>query len=197
MSVGGGNGALTRLEVAQLVAVLADAYPRAPVSVETVKVYESLLADLEFEVTQQAVARLIATSKWFPTIAEIRAAVVEIRCGPRRSGVEAWGDVVKAIRFLGAYRLPTFDDPLVAECVRTAGWVNLCRSDNDAADRARFIELYEALREREHLDQVAGRKLTLRIGGGALRGGLRPAGEILAGLPVVSDASPQKGHEND
>lgn len=152
---------MTRAEAAKLVAILANAYPAARVTEETSELYEAMLADLDFGAVQRAAARHIATSKWFPTVAELRAAAVEVALGPRRTGLEAWGDVVAAIRFVGAYGAPRFDDALVAECVRTLGWRGLCLGDNEVSDRARFSELYESLAQRARVDAVAGESLSL------------------------------------
>lgn len=148
-------------EVTELVAVLVAAFPRPPIAEKTVAIYEQMLRDLAVEVAHRAVARLVATSKWLPTIAEIRAAAVEAQLGARRAGAEAWGDVNDAVRRVGRYGTPKFADPLVAEAVRSLGWLAICDSTNDVADRARFIELYDSLAVRARGDQVAGATLAL------------------------------------
>lgn len=154
---------MKKSEVTELVAILSATFTRPPMAEKTCQVYENMLADLERQAAHRAVSRLINTSKWLPTIAEIRAAAVELEHGARRAGAEAWGDVNEAIRKFGRYGVPEFSDPLVAECVRSFGWLSLCDSTNDTADRARFIELYESLAERSRRDQVAGSSLALPI----------------------------------
>lgn len=150
-------------EVCELVAVLSAAFVRPPMTERTCQVYERMLLDLDRETAHRAVARLVNTSKWLPTIAEIRAASVELNLGARRAGAEAWGDVSEAVRKFGRYQEPSFSDPLVAECVRSFGWLSICDSTNDIADRARFIELYDQLAERGRRDQVAGNALALPV----------------------------------
>ena len=152
---------MTGADVAELVAIMSAAFTRPPMTERTCQVYERMLVDLDREAAHRAVARLVNTSKWLPTIAEIRAAAVELQVGARRAGAEAWGDVVETIRRSGRYRTPEFTDPLVAECVRSLGWLSLCDSTNDTADRARFIELYDSLAERTRRDLVAGESLAL------------------------------------
>jgi hypothetical protein len=145
------------IEAAKLVAMLSAAYRDAPISEQTSEVYEAMLSDLDFAAGQQAVQRLICSSKWLPTVAEIRAAAADVKHGPVRAGGEAWGDLVEAIRRVGSYRpAPTFADPLVAECVKAMGWRELCLGSNDAADRAKFVALYDALAGRERAGIVAG-----------------------------------------
>lgn len=151
---------MTRVEAAKLVAMLLQAYPSAQFGPASSALYERMLADLDAGVCGAAVERLIGTSKWLPTIAEIRAMAADLRHGARRLGVEAYGDVVEATRRVGSYRPPPeFADPLVAECVKLLGWRNLCRGENEASDRARFIELYDGLSERQRTDAAAGRTL--------------------------------------
>ena len=38
-----------------------------------------------------------------------------------------------------------FTDPVTAQCVASLRWRELCDSENQAADRARFVELYDKL----------------------------------------------------
>ncbi len=150
---------MTRVEALKLVAMLVAAYPAAQVSEHTAELYAGMLLDLEFAAAQQAIARLIATEKFLPTVAEIRAMTLDVQRGPRRSALEAWGDVCEQARRKGALERPAFQDPITAECVRLMGWQYICRSSSDAADRARFAELYDTLQDRARADAVAGRAL--------------------------------------
>lgn len=157
---------MTPNESAKLVAMVLGAFPRGipqnpELARKTAEVYKRMILDLDYEVAEQAVARLITTSKFLPTIAEIRAAAVDMTQGAKRQGGEAWGDVNMEIRRVGRYDLPEFNDPLTAEAVNQLGWLSLCDSTNDVADRARFIELYDGLAERGRRDEVAGKALAL------------------------------------
>ncbi len=147
---------MTKADAAELVATLTAAFPNNRVDNRTMWVYQNMLADLDREAAHKAVARLICTRKFMPTVAEIRAAAVECERGARRLGGEAWGDVGMAVRKFGRNREPEFDDPTVAECVRQLGWLSLCNSTNEVADRARFIELYDGLAVQQRADLVAG-----------------------------------------
>ena len=90
------------------------------------------------------------------------------------------GDVLAEIRRTGVYGVPSFADPLVTECVRIMTWRGLCLGENEAADRARFIELYDGLATRWRVDAVAGRALPAPVGGLALPS---PVGRLLDALP--------------
>lgn len=173
---------MTTVEAAELVAVLLGAYPSARVNEQTCKIYESMLKDLDRDSAARAVSRLLATSKFLPAIAEIRAEATTVEHGHRRLGGEAWGDVGLAVRRFGRYEHPVFDDQIVAECVRQMGWLSLCNSTNEVADRARFIELYDGLAQRDRRELVAGAANALpgkSSGGRRLESGRRDASALL------------------
>lgn len=147
---------MTKAEAAKIVVHLVSLWTQTPVSEVMQRLYAQHLADLDFEATVLAIDRLAKTAKWLPTVAEIRETVLAVTQGPKRIGSEAYSDVLNAIRFVGSYGVPTFEDPCVGECVRLMGWRNLCRGENEAADRARFIELYDGLQDRARADVVVG-----------------------------------------
>jgi hypothetical protein len=140
---------MTKGEAAQVVAMLAAGFPGARFGEENAAVYEAFLSDLEFGLASAAITGLVNTSRFLPSIAEIRAACLDSRDGKVRGAEDAWGDVVSEIRRVGAYGAPQLSDPLAAYAVERLGWRNLCGSSNDAADRARFCELYARARDRE------------------------------------------------
>jgi Loader and inhibitor of phage G40P len=149
---------MRKSEVAEIVMMLFASYPAAKTVDKTSEVYELMLADLDYAVTRKAVTRLIATSKWLPTIAEIREACAALSYGPMRLGGEAWQDAMTEVRRTGRYGAPKFTDPLVAETIRMWGsWQGFCNSpEDDPGGRARFIELYEQLAARARADVVSG-----------------------------------------
>ena len=63
---------MKKSECAQIVAMLFAAYPQSKGSESTSAVYEEHLADLDFAATKAAIGRLLKSSKFLPTIAEIR-----------------------------------------------------------------------------------------------------------------------------
>jgi hypothetical protein len=147
---------VTAVQAAELVMMILAAYPQNRVTSDvTSKVYENMLADLDAQLARKAVTRLISVSKFMPTVAEIRAAAAELQHGPLRSGGEAWGDVLSEIRRIGIYAAPRFADPIVADLVRRWGWRALCDGHGDA-DRARFIDTYDAIALRARQDVVSG-----------------------------------------
>lgn len=153
---------MTKLEAAELVASLRASFPGARFPAESVAMYETMLADLDVKTARRAVSELVRTrtSEFMPSIGAIRHAAANAVHGNLRSGEEAWGIVTLAIRRIGAYGVPRFKDPAIARAVELMGWRNLAvDGTNDAADRARFCELYEQLRDEQRTGQVASPKL--------------------------------------
>ncbi|MFA5186374.1 MAG: hypothetical protein WC551_07865 [Patescibacteria group bacterium] len=147
---------MLKSEVGKLVQMLMAAYPNSKADPKTAAVYEMALTDLDLVKAQRAVLRLLSTTKFLPTISEIREAATALDIGPRRSGAEAWCDVMKQIDDEGAYGTPSFDDPIVADIVKQWGWRRLCFEGSLESDRARFIETYEAIASRRREDAVSG-----------------------------------------
>ncbi len=156
---------MTRQEAARIVAVIMHACPSQAARIDRdrangmVDAYEALLSDLTYEQCNAAVRILLQTKNWMPSVAEIRAAVVELERGPVRPGGEAWGQAKAAIGRYGSYRTSgqdfTFADPIVAKCVAALGWQTLCLSENETADRARFIELYDRFAVQAHREALS------------------------------------------
>jgi hypothetical protein len=110
------------------------------------QVWAELMPDHDREEVWSAVKRLLVTSKWLPTPAEILAVIDAARHGRRPGGAEQWSRVCDAIGAVGRFRpAPAFRDPVTARVVDALGWRELCESENQVADRARFIELYDRL----------------------------------------------------
>lgn len=65
---------MTKAEVAEVVLLLMQAYPNARLNDGTSQVYEQMLVDLDARAVREAVVGLVKTSKFVPTIAEIRDA---------------------------------------------------------------------------------------------------------------------------
>jgi len=154
---------MTPGEAQKITALLSLSFPSSQFNEGNAAAYEKLMSNLDYEPTLRAVERLAQTQKFLPAFSEIREAMLELENGTRRKGAEAWGDVVEAIRHVGAYGVPKFTDEITAYAVERCGWRNLClEGSSDAADRARFIEVYEAASERRQRAEKSGLELPAR-----------------------------------
>ena len=154
------------------------AYPQAQVSAETVAVYLRLLADVPPADLQVAVDQAIVNSRFLPTVAELRDALLNLRQVERPSWTEAWDEVTRELRRVGSWGVPQFASPWTAQIVRAMGWRELCQSENPQTDRAQFRDLFNALATRQ--DQV-GRLLPQSVAWAAEhRGAPVQIGDLLA-----------------
>ncbi|MGD8751062.1 MAG: hypothetical protein PVG14_06545 [Anaerolineales bacterium] len=137
--------------IKEILAIAAAAYPTYELSAPTIKIYARMLSDIPPEVLEQAVLYHIDHCKFFPTISELRDAYFEIiqlgRSVP--TAYDAWREVTRQIIDTGSFSSPKFSHHLIMKAVEgVGGWRNLCRSTNQTADRARFLEAYEAYVQR-------------------------------------------------
>ena len=176
---------MTRTEAAKLVAVIIASCPSQSSKLDRerqlgmVDAFEALLGDLEYAQASAAVRVLLQTRSWMPSVADIRATVIELNRGPVRAGGDAWGAVLSAMKHEGAWREPgvefTFADPVTMRCVQRLGWRDLCLSENTVADRARFIELYDQLAQQSRKEQAS----PLLAAAAERRGEALPVAELL------------------
>ena len=144
---------MTSLESARLLSAFVKAYTKqlgelkAEQVSDMLEAYTVMLSDLDYAAANAAAQKIVATCKWWPSIAEIREATLQITDGEPAPGGSGWGEVRRAIAKFGAYRTPGVDfqfaDPIVATVVKWLGWRELCHSQNEVADRARFVEAYD------------------------------------------------------
>jgi hypothetical protein len=145
-------------EVVEILAGLKSSYhPTPEISADTWRIYTELLADEFDSGTLAAGAKLVAkTSKWWPSISELRAACLEVAGERAKLPLvgEAWAEARRAAAKFDTYAPPTgkdFSHPIVHRAALQAagGWRRWCLSEDEAALRARFFEVFRDLRERE------------------------------------------------
>jgi len=134
---------------------MAAAFPHAQVTQETYAVYARLLGDIPVAELQAAALQCLAKARFMPTIGEIRDTVLELRALAADDGAPdahtAWAEVRNNAR----YSSSDFSHPRIAEAARCIGGMKMLgmASDGDmVAHRARFIEAYEGMANREQRD---------------------------------------------
>jgi len=136
--------------IAPVLKQLFEAYPSNKATEGTVAMYVKLLRDIPAAELQVVVDQAVCDCTYLPTIAEIRSRWHKLtRPAGAMSAAEAWGMVTAEIRRVGSWGTPCFEHPQVAHVVRAIGWQELCMSENQMADRAHFMRMFE---------QVAGRE---------------------------------------
>jgi len=112
----------------------------------TLILWREMLSDIPFEIARPAVLKVLTTSKFFPTVAEIREAAASLTTGQAMSAIEAWGLAFAAIEQYGNYRELEAMKSLPAEVacfVKRFGWQELCTSEEPDVIRGQFIRLWE------------------------------------------------------
>lgn len=151
---------MNKQEGAMLVGMIASAYPNWNPTKETVALYVSLLEDLEFEESKEAVKRLLMGSQFAPSIAAIRKKVLELD-GAALTKSEAWELVNLFVKRNGTYNRPKFDDPVIQQVVDSLGWYEICTTTNLDTMRAHFLRLYEEMSEKVTTERLESRAFIL------------------------------------
>jgi len=144
---------VTRAETAMLLALMAAAWPKFEPDDAKVALWHELFEDTDFRVAQVALKKLMLSSPYPPTIADMRREVLAVTTPPedRITPAEAWGMVSHAIRDYGSYRereglesLP----PVVRKTAEYIGWRELCLSEEGEILRAQFMRMFQQVSER-------------------------------------------------
>lgn len=129
-----------------IVQKLFAAYPNTAPTKGTFAVYLEVLQEVPIDELNAVVMQCVREGGGFPP----SAGQVYERWRNMRSPVkpdlaqQGWESVTKAIAGVGMWGTPAFKDPIVKRVVDAFGWLNLCMSDNQMADRAQFVKFYES-----------------------------------------------------
>lgn len=130
-------------------------YPRADLSVETIKAWARLIADLDYEQAVAGVSDWCLNERWAPqSVAEIRERVVTVSGATGPDPEAAWAEVIEKVHTVGWSGVPAWSHPTVGQAADAlrGGWVQLCQTllmDELPAERAHFLRIYTARRS-EH-----------------------------------------------
>ena len=146
-------------DIAQIIGMLSAAFPNYKVSEYTPSVYYETLKDIRSDELKAAVLHCVSQPgrAFAPSIGEIRGAVGELRkySANLPSSYQAWQEVLTQMRENGGdHGNPVWSHPLVERAVKTMGWRELRMSENQTADRARFLQCYEQLSERAEREDL-------------------------------------------
>lgn len=132
----------------KVLSMFLKAYPNARLDEEGLAVYVLLLDSVSLIELKLAMKKLVMSSRFFPSVAEILAAVDSLRrtIQPGTLSVEeAWQEVQDQMRAAFPYKKPVFSTPEIAKTVRSIGWMMICTvSPGDVAIvRAQFRDAYK------------------------------------------------------
>lgn len=133
---------------------------------ERLKLYCMLLEDINPHTLALAVSELCKTSKWLPSVAEIRDEcrhIIDFISDQRDkyiAPIEAWDATIKAVKHWGYDRgLSHLEGRIKAAAVPL--WRDICFSDEGRQDilRAHYIKLYEQIQVREDKEARIGKAI--------------------------------------
>jgi hypothetical protein len=137
---------MTKKEALKLVTMLQLAYPRQVLDEKNVEVYARFIQDLNYKVAEQVITEHIMTQKWFPTIAEIREACVEL-VHNLPSTEEAMEIIRSAVQNYNYQAIKNND--LLRQAVATVGFEKIGYSEHPEPLYRQIKEAYDNLRKQE------------------------------------------------
>lgn len=148
---------MTKAEFATIANVLRTFYPKENLipTEEALTLWHGFLKDLDYAAVSSAIQKWVATNKWSPSIAEIRAEVVKIEHGETPDWGEGYDQMRKAISkfgYMNEDQALDYLDGITKETVKRLGWMNICTSADEVTLRANFRMIYETLAKRKQTD---------------------------------------------
>jgi hypothetical protein len=149
---------MIKSETAKLLTVISAAYPRFPeLTPEMISIWHEMFQDIDYQVANVALRKLMLENTFPPSIAELRKTVVDIMT-PKEDKIDAaqaWGEVIHAVRYFGYYREDeaiASVSPRTARVVQMIGWQNICITEEMDVLRGQFRMMYETTEHREKQD---------------------------------------------
>lgn len=148
---------MNQREFAYIVMALKAAYKHfSDMDKSQVQIWYEMLQDIDYKLAETAVKKYILTNKFPPTIADIRE-TVSTTVNKETSAIDAWGEVLKSIQKYGYYNMEQALESLSPKTKTVAqkmGYRELCLSENQMADRAHFIKMYDSFVNREKKNEM-------------------------------------------
>ena len=147
---------MTKQEFSKWVMALKTYYPREQLlpNAQAIELWFQELQDIPMQVAEAALRKWVSTSKWSPTIAEIREMCVDVKRGDAPDWSEGWYKVNMAIQRYGRYRpaeAMASLDPITRKAVKCLGFGNLCDTEDIGYYTRRFQQIFETEAKRQQM----------------------------------------------
>lgn len=150
---------ITKVEVVKLLTIIAAMYPKFEVNNFKIELWFDMIGDLSFQVAQMAVKKVMLTSEFPPTVAQIRKAAADITSS--KDGIldagKAWGEVQRAISRYG-YRQSekAFESmsPITRKVVKQISWKEICCCEELGVIRGQFMKMFETIKTRTEEEKL-------------------------------------------
>ncbi len=132
-----------------IVTRLFASYPNADASELAIAAYLDWLQRIPAQDVEAAVSQAMNDSPVFlPPAPQLFATWQRLAQPDIPPAAEGWASVSKALREVGSWGTPTFSNSITAQVVKAIGWKTLCASEDEMADRAHFLKMYDSIAKR-------------------------------------------------
>lgn len=160
------------IEKSKLLSAYKKIFPSCKLDQEGIALYVVILSDVSLAELRHAMIMLSDKTDFFPSVAQIRKQVMEVRevLHPElhvKTADEAWREVMEQMKAAFPYKSPKFSTEEIKETVKTLGWMAICETSTDklGITRAHFRDTYSSIVQRKR-----DRKENLRILASAPKG---------------------------
>ena len=145
---------MDQIEFGKIAAAINTYYPKDKPfkNPAAIQLWYEEFKELPYEAVVNGLRRHVNTSKWCPTIAELKEAIVVNTAGEKDWGA-SWDECMKVIGRFGQYQEAEALDsmsPITREVVKRIGFRELCISENQMQDRANFRMIFEQVTGNEY-----------------------------------------------
>lgn len=136
----------------QGVAIFVRHFPEKSFSAEILWLY---LKDLEDSKFISAINKIVMTKLEINRATNIIALIRSHALPDDMTAPEAWNEVLKEVRRVGSWGIPSFSLVEITKAVDCIGWKTICMSENIGIERAHFFKAFDAISQRERLRLAA------------------------------------------
>ena len=157
-------------EIIKMLCGFRQAFPNTKADSDTMLIYSYALMDMEVGLIYAAMMKILHTSTFFPSVAEIRSTAEKLLNFNSKNNTlptagEAWEEVQKQVRKVGPYSSQPweFSCPEVEKAARQFGLMELCRLQENEVNtaRAQFMRIYD--RQQEKMKELREMKTVMQI----------------------------------
>ena len=156
-------------EIIKILCGFRQAFPNTKADSDTMLIYSYALMDMEVGLIYAAMMKILHTSTFFPSVAEIRSTAEKLLNFNSKNTLptagEAWEEVQKQVRKVGPYSSQPweFSCPEVEKAARQFGLMELCRLQENEVNtaRAQFMRIYD--RQQEKMKELRDMKTVMQI----------------------------------
>ena len=144
---------MTREEFAKITLTIKSCYQKETnlfQSEQVIRLWYEHLKDLDYVTLQVALSVWIDTSKWSPSIADLREMCIKIQDNTPDDWSESWEKVMHAITVYGRDNKQgamDYFDVVTRTVVCRIGWFALCTSEDISIERANFRQIFQTVKK--------------------------------------------------